>query len=134
MFTEMTDRRTDPLWATKLMEEKKYSEFIVQFYAQVLSNKTFPFFLETYNTKKKYFQPTHVLYSCFTRTPPHPHTHTHKPHTFTCTQYISYLLHRIIDIFPQIFKLKIIRFKPVLLAPRSQRPELTKLAFILRFF
>ena len=70
----MTDRRTDPLWATKLMEEKKYSEFIVQFYAQVLSNKTFPFFLETYNTKKSISNQLTFFIRVLLA---HPHTHAH---------------------------------------------------------
>ena len=40
----------------------------------------------------------------------------------TCT---IYLLHRIIDSYPQILKLKIIRLKPVLLVPTGQWPGLT---------
>ena len=35
-----------------------------------------------------------------------------------------YLSQRIIDIFPRIIKGKLIRFNPVLLAPRGQRPGL----------
>ena len=38
----------------------------------------------------------------------------------------SYLLHRIKDSFPRILKLKNIRLKPVLLAPRDPMPGLTK--------
>ena len=38
----------------------------------------------------------------------------------------SYLSHRVIDSFPWILKWKIVRLKPVLLAPRTRRPGLKK--------
>ena len=43
----------------------------------------------------------------------------------------SYLLHRIILSFPRILKCKILRFKPVLVAPGFRSFGVTKLVFIL---
>ena len=47
---------------------------------------------------------------------------------------ISYLSQSIIDSFPRILKWKIIRLKLILLAPRDQRPRLTKLKGINSMF
>ena len=53
-----------------------------------------------------------------------------NPSAAVITKVPSYLSHRIIDSFPRILK-KIIRFKPVLLAPLGRRPGLTKQVLIL---
>ena len=47
--------------------------------------------------------------------------------------WISYLLHLIINRFPRTLKWKIIRLKPVLCAQKGRSPKLTKQVLILRF-